>query len=110
MEPGKRKGKAAALEVQKKKLEFRENAKEKLGLILDTPDPAGYGGSSDTANSAREFLSYEKRWDVVDLWEVRSMYISARFRTFLVFIFVSFARLILMNNELIFTNASKTPM
>ena len=70
MEAGKHKGKAAALAVQRAKLEFRDEAREKLHLVLDTPDPAGYGGSTDNANSARKFFGYEDRDAVVSLFKV----------------------------------------
>ena len=70
MEAGKKKGKVAALAVQRAKLDFREEAKEKLQLILDTPDPSGYGGSSDNANSVRKFFGFDDRDAVVSLFKV----------------------------------------
>ena len=59
MEAGVKMTKEAALAVQLAKLNFREEALEKLQLILDTPDPAGHGGSSDDGNAAKKFFGYD---------------------------------------------------
>ena len=72
MERGKRKGKKAALRVQRERLEFIEKAKNgPLQLTLDSPDPSGYGGSTDNANTARKCLGYENREHFLDLFKVR---------------------------------------
>ena len=70
MEAGVKMTKEAALAVQLAKLNFREEALEKLQLILDTPDPAGHGGSSDDGNAAKKFFGYEDRDAVVSFFKV----------------------------------------
>ena len=50
--------------------EIGDEAKTTCGLLLDSPNGAGTGGSTDGANNARDFFSEELREKVLDLFKV----------------------------------------
>ena len=51
-------------DISDAKDKFRKDAKEKLSMKLDCPDPVGAGGNTDTAESGRRFF-HEKNVDAV---------------------------------------------
>ena len=71
MRRGMRKGKAATDYIKNvAKKNFIDEAKESLGLLLDSPNGSGTSGSTDGANNARAFFSETNREKVLDLFKV----------------------------------------
>ena len=54
--------------MEKKK--FITEARETMGLLLDSPSGSGTGGSTDGANNARAFFSEKNRDKVLELYKV----------------------------------------
>ena len=66
--PRQTKATLKAIDDSKKALIFE--AKTTCGLLLDSPNGAGTGGSTDGANNARDFFSEKLREKVLDLFKV----------------------------------------
>ena len=64
---GQKKGDKINEEVEKqRKLLINEAAKEPISMLVDSPDPHGVGGTTDTANTGRAFFG-PKREDFLNL-------------------------------------------
>ena len=70
MGKGKRKGPIATKAIEESKKKFISKARDTLGILLDSPNGSGNGGSTDGANNARFFFSESNRELVLDLFEV----------------------------------------
>ena len=67
---GPSKGPDAKKAIDESKKKFIKEAKETIGLLLDSPNGGGNGGSTDGANNARKFFSESIREKVLDLFKV----------------------------------------
>jgi hypothetical protein len=65
---GLKKGPQITAAVKKEAGKVRDKAKATMGLLLDAPDPAGTGGTTDTANNGRLFFSPKNRQGVLNLF------------------------------------------
>ena len=67
-----RKGKETLKAIAGKKKIFIKEAKDDIGLLLDSPNGGGHGGSTDGANNSRKFFSEKLREKVLDLFKVNA--------------------------------------
>ena len=67
---GKRQEKETMKAINESKKKLIKEAKETIGLLLDSPNGGGNGGSTDGANNSRQFFSEKNREKVLDLFKV----------------------------------------
>ena len=67
---GPRQPKETLKAIGESKKKLIKEAKETLGLLLDSPNGGGNGGSTDGANNSRQFFSEKNREKVLDLFKV----------------------------------------
>ena len=72
MRKGNRKGDDCKDAVVQSKKKLIKEAKTTLGLLLDSPNGGGNGGSTDGANNSRIFFSENNREKVLDLFKVNA--------------------------------------
>ena len=70
MRKNQRKGKDAKDAIKKAKNVFIFEGRTKLGILFDSPNSGGTGGSTDGANNSRDFFSENNRDKVLELFKV----------------------------------------